>query len=122
MARAVGTAKTHSGLAPGAPSAEQVLDFLGALACGAASDRGCARKGRAKDKVRSLRFLSFKLGLKQLCDILSGPVVEAWLAADKWDKLPVREALPLPLSIVARLELVMGTAQMRMFGLLARSS
>ena len=50
------SAKTHSGLEPGAPSAEQVLDFLGALACGAASDRGCARKGRAKYKVRSLRF------------------------------------------------------------------
>ena len=34
--------------------------------------------------------------------------MEAWLAADKWDKLPVREALPPPLSIVARLELAMG--------------
>ena len=60
---------------PGTPSAEQVLDFLGGLACGSASDRGCARKGRARDKVRSLRFLSFALGLNQLCD-LSGPVVK----------------------------------------------
>ena len=88
----------------GAPSLEQLLDFLGALSIGASSDRGSARKGSAKEKVRSLRFLAYNLALTALCAILSGPVVEAWLAGDKWDRRPAREALPLPLSVVARLE------------------
>ena len=93
----------------GSPSAEQVLDFLGALAVGAVCDRGSRRRGGAKEKVRSLKFLAFKLGLGCLRDILSGPVVDAWLAADKWEKRPPREALPLPLTAVAQLEMAISS-------------
>ena len=84
------------------PSAEQVLDFVSALASGAADHvSGELRQGR----VRSLRFFAFKLGLVQLRD-LSGAAVETWLAADRWTCRPAKTALPLPLSAVARLELV----------------
>ena len=82
----------------GAPSSEQVLDFLGALSIGASSDRGSARKGSAKEKVRSL----YKISGVQAGSY--GPV------SDKWDRRPAREALPLPLSVVvARLEKAIDT-------------
>ena len=96
-----------SGYAVGGPSAEQLLDFLGALAVGAACDRGALRRSGAKEKVRSLKFLAFKLGLASFRVILSGLIVDAWLSAEKWDKRSAREALPLPLTVVAQLELAL---------------
>ena len=86
----------------GSPSAEQVLDVLGAFSLGAACDRDSRRRGGAKESVRSL---AFKLVLGRLRDILAGPVVDALSGR----KRPSREALPLPLTVVAQLEVAIST-------------
>ena len=74
------------------------------LSVGAACDRGSHRRGSAKEKVCSLKFLAFKLGLSSSRNVLSGPIDDVWLAAEKCHKKPVREALPLSLSVVVQLE------------------
>ena len=83
---------------------KQVLDYLQALAAGASDDRGLQRAASAKGKVRSLRFLAYKVGLSSFRELLHNPLVEAWLSAEKWNQNPAKEALPLPLFVVAQLE------------------
>ena len=89
---------------PGHPSVASSLNFCDALASGAALDRGTKRVCRAKESVKSLKFVGHKLGLGPLLEGVCSPAVEAWLAQDEWKCAPVKEAVPLPLFVVAKLE------------------
>ena len=51
-----------------------------------------------------LRFPAYKVGLSSFRELLHNPLVEAWLSAEKWNQNPAKEALPLPLFVVAQLE------------------
>ena len=82
---------------PANPSPASALSF------GASQDRGFQRGSRAIGVIQSLRFAAVKLGFSQLLTCVDAPVVQAWLASGKWDKAASREAIPLPLSVVAKL-------------------
>ena len=58
----------------GYPSCWEVVEFLGALAEGAHTDRGSGRVANATGVMHALRFMTFKL-------ILRGPIVCSWLSA-----------------------------------------
>ena len=49
-------------------------------------------------------FAAFKFQLSSLTKVLENPLVLAWKQADKWHRSRVKEALPLPLIVVQRLE------------------
>ena len=89
---------------PGHPSVASILDFCDALAHGAALDRGAKRACRAKESIKALKFVGHKLGLNQLLDGVHSPAVEAWVSQDKWTCKPLKEALPLPLFVIAKFE------------------
>ena len=93
----------------GKPSPAAVLDFARALSCGAASDRGRQRIARAKEIIGS-KFVASKLGLPVLDDSVRCPAVSAWLASGKWARASAREAVPLPLTVVVRLELALAAS------------
>ena len=84
-----------SGIQAGRPECRAVLDFLDALAEGASCDRGV---------IYALRFIAHKLALAAFGEILRGPVVTAWLSAQKWPRRAPTEALPFPLLAVCELE------------------
>ena len=67
-------------------------------------DRGQGRVTAAKGVFSVLRFAAHKLGLEGLTDSLASPVLESWLASDKWNAVCAKEACPFPLWVVARLE------------------
>ena len=94
----------------GKPSPAAVLDFARALSFGAASDRGRQRIARAKEIIGSLKFVASKLGLPVLDDSVRCPAVSAWLASGKWARASAREAVPLPLTVVVRLELALAAS------------
>ena len=50
---------------------------------------------------------SSKLGLLELMEGVSCPAVAAWVSSGKWEQAPPREAVPLPLFVVAKLELAL---------------
>ncbi|OLQ03505.1 hypothetical protein AK812_SmicGene13561 [Symbiodinium microadriaticum] len=81
-----------------------LLDFLDALSMGAQSDRGRGRRGRAVSVVSSLRFVAAKLEILPLSTMLNSLSVCSWTGADKWSRMPCKEALPLSLGIVIALE------------------
>ena len=89
---------------PGAPSLEQLLDFLASLAEGAVLDRGRNRKRSALSVLSGLSFAAFKFQLSVLEKLLKCPLVLAWRDAGKWQRDLVKEALPLPLVVVRKLE------------------
>ena len=93
------------GVAPCSPSPSALLDFAIALAAGARLDRGRGRVAAAKGVLSALRFAAHKLGLTGLVDSLASPVLESWLASDKWNAVCPKEAYPLPLWVVAKLEI-----------------
>ena len=68
----------------GCPDLPAVVDFLEALAEGLSCDSGSRRAGAARGVVRALRFTTHKLELDAFSCILRGPVVAAWLSAQKW--------------------------------------
>ena len=88
------------GVAPCSPSPSALLDFAIALAAGARLDRGRGRVAAAKGVLSALRFAAHKLGLS-----LASPVLESWQASDKWSAVCPKEAYPLPLWVVAKLEI-----------------
>lgn len=88
----------------GLPTARDLLDFLLALAEGARSDRGSQRVGAASGVVHAMKFMAYKLELREFHALLAGPTVGAWLQSAKWDRAPPKEALPLPLFAVCELE------------------
>ena len=71
---------------------------------GALSDRGSQRVGAARGIVHAMKFMDFKLELREFHTFLAGPTVCAWLSSAKWDRAPPNEALPLPLLAVCQLE------------------
>ena len=79
-----------------------MLDFLASLAEGSSMNRGFGRVRSAKSVLRGVRFAAYKFQLVKL-DVHS-PLVSAWLAQDSWKPQRVKEALPLPLIVVLRLE------------------
>ena len=89
---------------PGNPGLCLLLDFLDALSMGAQSDRGRGRRGRAVSVVSSLRFVAAKLEILPLSTMLNSSSVCSWTGADKWSRMPCKEALPLSLGIVIALE------------------
>ena len=89
---------------PGCPSLCQLLDFLDALSEGSFTDRGRQRKRSALSVLSGMGFAAFKFQLSSLTKVLENPLVLAWKQADKWHRLRVKEALPLPLIVVQRLE------------------
>ena len=54
--------------------------------------------------MHALRFVAHKLGLQAFACILRGPIVGAWLGAEKWDRKPLKEALPVYFRVVRELE------------------
>ena len=93
-----------SGIQAGRPECREILDFLDALAEGASCDRGSRRSGAARGVIYALRFIAHKLALAAFGELLRGPVVTAWLSAQKWHRRAPAEALPLPLLAVCELE------------------
>ena len=87
----------------GNPSLVQLVDFLQSLSEGAKSDRGSGRARSAKS-VLSGSFGAFKLDLASLKRLLGNPLIKASQEQGKWDAPVVREALPLPLEVVRKLE------------------
>ena len=92
---------------PRKPAPAAVLDFAQALSMGARVDRGCKRAARAQGVLQALKFAGSKLGLLELMEGVSCPAVAAWVSSGKWEQAPLREAVPLPLSVVAKLELAL---------------
>ena len=92
---------------PRKPAPAAVLDFAQALSMGARVDRGCKRAARAQGVLQALKFAGSKLGLLELMEGVSCPAVAAWVSSGKWEQAPPREAVPLPLSVVAKLELAL---------------
>ena len=86
------------------PTLAVVLDFCGALSIGAVVDRGGQRVSKAKAALQAMKFVGYKLGIQGLLDVIENAMVEAWLAQDKWAQAAPREAVPLPVSVVAKLE------------------
>ena len=78
---------------------------LPVFAAGARLDRGRGRVAAAKGVLSALRFAAHKLGLTGLADSLASPVLESWQASDKWSAVCPKEAYPLPLCVVAKLEI-----------------
>ena len=66
---------------------------------------GRGRVAAAKGVLSALRFAAHKLGLTGLVDSLASPVLVSWLASDKWSAVCPKEAYPLPLCVVAKLEI-----------------
>lgn len=86
---------------PGDPSSSAVLDFCDALSVGSLSDRGMQRVSAAKAVVQAMKFAGHKLGLQKLLACVDNPAIAAWLAQDKWKPSLCKEAIPLPLTVVA---------------------
>ena len=97
-----------SGFGPARPSPANVRDFAQALAAGAAADRGRSRRAKAEGVFKALKFASHKLGLEAVQYAVDSPAVTAWMASSKWSKPTCKEAIPLPLFVVARLEVACG--------------
>ena len=72
-----------SGISAKLPECRHIVDYLDALAEGASSNRGSGRSGAVKGAAHALRLIAHKLGLDGFATILRGPVVSAWLAAQK---------------------------------------
>ena len=81
-----------------------LLDFAQALSAEAALDRGSHRAFRAKGVLQSLKFAAAKLGLSKLQSSMNGQAVQSWLSSGKWLQTSPREAIPLPLFVIANLE------------------
>ena len=77
-----------SGIQAGRPECREILDFLDALAEGASCDRGSRRSGAARGVIYALRLIAHKLALAAVGELLRGPVVTAWLSAQKWHRVP----------------------------------
>ena len=54
--------------------------------------------------LSALAFAAFKFQLAVLAAGLSSPLIQAWTAHGKWSLPPVKEAIPLPLPVLRRLE------------------
>ena len=54
--------------------------------------------------LTALSFAAYEFRLSSLKTCLTNPLVEAWRKADKWSKTAPREAVPLPLRVVWKLE------------------
>ena len=89
----------------GSPTLEQLLDFFEALASGACMDRGKGRLAKGMGVLSAMKFASWKLEMSELRKLLDSTLVKAWSCRDKWRKGRTREAIPLSLRIVKRLEL-----------------
>lgn len=94
-----------SGFNLGEPSSATILDFCQALSMGAIADRGAQRTSKAKAVVQAMKLVGHKLGAQKLLSGVKSHLVLAWLAQDKWQPKASKEAVPLPLSVVAKLEL-----------------
>ena len=97
-------------LDPACPSVAILLDFAQALSAGAALDRGSHRASRAKGVLQSLKFAAAKLGLSKLQSSMDGQAVQSWLSSGKWLQTSPREAIPLPLFVIANLESALSSA------------
>ena len=54
--------------------------------------------------LTALSFAAYNFQLSSLKTCLTNPLVKAWRKADKWSKTVPREAVPLPLRVVKKLE------------------
>ena len=97
---------TSQGLAAGSPSMDELLDFTVSLVEGCRSNRGHGRRRSAVSCLSALAFAAFKFQLTVLAAGLSSPLIQAWKAHGKWSLPPVKEAIPLPLPVLRRLESV----------------
>ena len=88
----------------GAPSMQQILDFLQGLTDGSHSDRGSSRIASAKSVLTAMSFCAYKLSLTSLLSILASPLIVAWKAGDSWNRSQTKEATPLPVKVVHQLE------------------
>ena len=75
------------------PSLAEVACFLDGLAIGSFLDRGQKRRGSAIAVLSAMQFAAWQ-------KVLQTPLVAAWKRSSDWSK----EAVPLPLSILQRLE------------------
>ena len=98
------------GWQPGAPSLQEFLDFVTSLHEGSRGDRGSHRAISMQNVVSSLSFAAHKLQLTKLLHCLESPLIQAWRRSGKWSIQLGREAVPLPLNIVQRLEEALSTA------------
>jgi hypothetical protein len=100
-----------AGISLGAPSLAEVMDFCAALVEGSRSDRGSQRGNWSRGAVSSMKFVASRLKLDSLLKHLSEEVVTAWAQLGKWDRVPTKEAKPLPLHVVVAFEIAMGISE-----------
>ena len=87
------------------PALNQLLDCIETIRSGELQDRG--RKSRHLTKVGSMisamRFVARTFALPELQSLLHMPIVTAWCRSELSNN-PLREAVPLPLVVIGRLE------------------
>ena len=93
----------------GAPKLARVLDFLHSSTEGAALDRGKGRAASARSVLSAITFAAHKLRLASSLGSLDNPLLLSWKSADRWERLPTREAIPLPLTVVRAFERAVAT-------------
>ena len=90
------------------PTLAQLFTFLDSLAIGSFLDRGRQRKASAVSTLAALQFGAWKLGFTHFSSLLSCAPVQAWKKGEDWNKTLRREAVPLPLAVLRKLEEVAG--------------
>ena len=93
-----------SGFEVAAISLAQLFAFLESLAVGTFFDRGRGRRASAVATLAALQFGAWKLGLSVLENLLASSPVKAWKRGTDWHKSLCREAVPLPVAVVKKLE------------------
>ena len=93
-----------SGFEVAAPSLAHLFAFLDSLAVGTFLDRGRGRRASAVATLAALQFGAWKLGLSVLENLLASSPVKAWKRGTDWHKSLCREAVPLPVAVVKKLE------------------
>ena len=88
----------------GAPSLQQLLDFVQGLQNGIRDDRGKNRKRSAMGVLNGMNYAAQVLSLSVLQEHLATPLLRNLRKGDEWSKPQETEAIPLPLCVVRNLE------------------
>ena len=88
----------------GAPSLQQLLDFVQGLQNGIRDDRGKNRKRSAMGVLNGMNYAAQVLSLSVLQEHLATPLLKNLRIGDEWSKPQETEATPLPLCVVRNLE------------------
>jgi hypothetical protein len=90
-------------------SHQLLLDFFQTLHSSRIMDRGSrqAKADKVNGPLAAIRFVSRLLSLPALSDILSQPWVLAWTRQDTDHKQLLKEAVPVPVTIIAKFELAL---------------